>query len=584
MTDESQCYQNSHFYLKSCILFGSMPFQSPLGTSDFLLVRREGKDYIDKTKFICDIISDINRILLFPRPRRFGKTLNLTTLQYFLEKSDEDLSDLFEGLHVWSVPEARKHFQKYPVIYLTFKDCKHLNWKDTWEDIQRLIRKMVSQHAYLLQNAKIDREIRQDLEEILNKTKDESAYFQILNTLSEALHLHHGQPAVILVDEYDTPIHASWAKEFYEEAVSFFRNFFSAGMKDNKHVFKGVMTGILRVAKEDMFSGLNNLGVFSFLSDDFTTAFGFTEEEVENILKQAGMENNLQGVRSTYNGYLFGTTFPVAIYNPWSVLSCVSDRYHLLKAYWAETSSNDLIRKLLIEHGHGLNREMAELISGTPIEKEISESIVLRDVDQNPDAIWSFLLFSGYLKTVSLRRKSTTKTLAMLTIPNLEVAGIFEDTFSAWIHKGIGGDEDTQVLHQAILNAEEGIFGKLLNKFLVQSISYLDPAGREPEKLYHGFILGLLTTMHSHRVVSNREAGYGRADVLVFPKESEQRGAVLEFKVLDENETPEQALDKAMKQIEDKKYRVEVANAGATSVTEWACVFDGKKSWVRLKI
>ncbi len=561
-----------------------MAFLSPLGTSDFCQVRREGKDYIDKTSFVSDIIRNINRILLFPRPRRFGKTLNLTTLQYFFEKSDEDLSDLFEGLYVWNDMEARKHFQRYPVIYLTFKDCKHLNWKDTWEHIQRLIRKMVSQHAYLLQNYQIDPEIRQDLEEILSKTKDESAYLQVLKSLSEALHLHHGEPVVILIDEYDTPIHASWANEYYREAVSFFRNFLSAGMKDNKHVFKGVMTGILRVAKEDMFSGLNNLGVYSFLQQPFATAFGFTEPEVEYILQKADIADHLRDVQHTYNGYFFGGKNGQAIYNPWSVLNYVNDPDHKLDAYWAETSSNDLIRKLLIEHGHGLNRNMAELINGTPIEKEISESIVLREVDQNPDAIWSFLLFSGYLKATSVRYVEGGNSLATLEIPNMEVKRIFRTTFSTWIHKGVGSGEDTQVLHEAILKGEEEIFEELLNKFLVQSVSYMDPAGRAPEKLYHGFILGLLTTMQTHRVVSNRESGHGRADVLIFPKGTEKRGSVLEFKVFREGkETHEQSLDKAMKQIADKKYRAEIENAGATSITEWACVFDGKKAWVKLR-
>ncbi len=560
-----------------------MPFHSPIGNSDFCKLRREGADYIDKTQFISDILFKKDQILLFPRPRRFGKTLNLTTLQYFLEKSDEDLSDLFDGLHVWNDLEARKHFQKYPVIYLTFKDCKHLNWENTWDHIQGLIREAVGRHRVLLSSSQIDDEMKADFRNILDESATQKTYFQSLKTLSEALHLHHGQPVVILIDEYDTPIHASWANDFYKEAVNFFRNFFSAGMKDNKHVFKGVMTGILRVAKEDMFSGLNNLGVFSLLADDFTAAFGFTEDEVQNILKQADMENKMEDVRSTYNGYLFGTTYPMAIYNPWSVLSCVSDRYHQLNAYWAETSSNDLIRKLLIVHGHGLNQDMENLIVGILVEKEISESIVLRDVEENPDAIWSFLLFSGYLKPVSLRRMNTTKTMAQLAIPNLEVRSIYQTTFSQWVHKGVGGDRDVKALHQAILNGDEDIFEELLNKFLVQSVSYLDPAGREPEKLYHGFILGLLTTMHSHRVVSNREAGYGRADVLVFPEGLEKRGSVLEFKVLDENETPEQCLDKAMKQIEEKGYKLEVLNAGATSVTEWACVFDGKKAWVRLK-
>ncbi len=561
-----------------------MPFRSPLGNSDFCKVRRDGRDYIDKTRFICDIIHDISDILLFPRPRRFGKTLNLTTLEYFFEKSDEDLSDLFEGLHVWNDPEARKHFQKYPVIYLTFKDCKHLNWESTWQDIQRLIRKMVNQHVYLLQNSQIDLDIRQDLEEIVNKTKDESAYFQILKTLSRALHLHHGEPVVILIDEYDTPIHASWAKGFYEEAVNFFRNFFSAGMKDNKHVFKGVMTGILRVAKEDMFSGLNNLGVYSLLSRPFSKAFGFTEEEVKYILNKSDILDHLPEVEHMYNGYFFGGEKGCAIYNPWSVLNYVSDPDHRLIAHWAETSSNDLIRKLLIEHGHGLNQDMGNLIAGIPVEKEISESIVLREVDQNPDAIWSFLLFSGYLKATTVRFSKGNNAVATLEIPNMEVKKIFRTTFSQWIHQGVGGDRDVKALHQAILNGEEEIFEELLNKFLVQSVSYMDPAGREPEKLYHGFILGLLTTMHSHRVVSNREAGYGRADVLVFPNGTEKRGAVLEFKVFREGkETLEQSLDKAMKQIEDKKYRAEVENARATSVTEWACVFDGKKAWVRLR-
>ncbi len=367
----------------------------PIGISNFRMLRQEGYRYVDKTALVEAVISEDSQILLLPRPRRFGKTLNLSMLRYFLEKSPEDTRPLFAGLAAASSEIARPHFQRYPVVFLTFKDVKPTSWERCLEGIAGVLSGLYGEHRYLLSEGNLAPEDAKIFVDILERRATFGVSVEALKVLTRLLGKHHGERVVILLDEYDSPVHAGYAKGYYDEVIAFFRDFLSSGLKDNPYVFKGVLTGILRVAKESLFSGLNNIDVFGILRPEYAAYFGFTEREVQALVEAAGQEKQLDGIRSFYNGYLFGGE---AIYNPWSVLCFLHDARKELLPYWIDTSSNDLVRELLLGGPKGVREEVEQLLAGGTIDKPIDENIVLRDVSSRSDAVWSFLLFTGYLK------------------------------------------------------------------------------------------------------------------------------------------------------------------------------------------
>jgi len=555
-----------------------MSFRPGLGISDFRKLRTSDADYVDKTRLITEVIEDRAEILLLPRPRRFGKTINLSTLRYFLEKSDEDRTALFEGLEVWGSERARTHFQRHPVVWISFKDVKFNSWTLTFAALRTEIQRMYDAHSYLLDQGFLAPTDAERFNAILSLEGDEPLYTRALKDLSGYLARYHGEQVVILIDEYDTPIHAGFTNGFYEEVVQFFRALFSSGLKDNPHLFKGVLTGILRVARESLFSGLNNLIVYSLLSTRHATSFGFTEAEVSTMIDGEGAQERLEAIRRWYNGYLFGGQ---VIYNPWSVLCYIADEQQRLLPYWLMTGSDDLLRDLMIRRGHGLTQDMETLLTGEALERRIDENIVLRDVAQRSDALWSFLLFSGYLKPLEVRVDVKGMTWARLTIPNREIALVYEDVFQRWLTDALGSYDELERLSSALLQGETKRLEQLLSVLLVRMVSYQDPAGREPEKLYQGLLLGLLVHLEAqYEVRSNRESGYGRADVLIRPKQAGRPGVVLELKVLEEDETVEHALKAALEQLRDRQYATELRAAGADPVHELAVVFDGKRARV----
>ncbi len=549
-----------------------MKFVPGIGQSDFRMFRESGFGYVDKTSFIRQVIEDPSLILLFPRPRRFGKTINMSALGYFLRKTDEDLSHLFQGLAVSADPQAMAHFQKYPVVFITFKDVKAKTFASAMTGIREQIFMAFDEYRHLFDENKLDLSSASQFQRVLSRevTDDELQYS--LKWLSKALYRHYGQRVVILIDEYDTPIQSGYKNDFFDDVVGFFRNFFSAALKDNNALFKGVLTGILRVSKENMFSGLNHLSVHSILSPRYATSFGFTEEEVAAIIDPAHLEE----VRSWYNGYLFGGK---VIYNPWSILNYIVEG--VFKPYWVNRGSSDLIEHLAAKRGLGLSEKSSALLHGETIEVPIDDNIVLRDIDHNEDALWSFLLFSGYLKVVELKL-TMGKYSAKLAIPNVEVSLVYRDMFQSWLYKAAPGQGYIDTLVKALLGGNAPTVQKMLQHIMIRAMSYQDPAGREPEKLYHGFILGLLVHMESqYDVRSNREAGFGRADVLMRPKEQGRPGVVIEFKVRDEDEKVDTVLQEAAVQVRDRQYAVELVAAGASPVYEYAMVFDGKQTWVK---
>ncbi len=372
----------------------------PIGISDFRNVREDGFYYVDKTALIDDVLNESAQVLLAPRPRRFGKTLNLSMLRYFFEKSAEDRRPLFDGLAVASSGSAWAHFQRYPVIFMTFKDVKPRSWEDCLAGMMNVLAEAYGAHRYLLTEGNLYAEDAQLFTAVLEHRAAKSELVIALKLLSRLLAKHHGEKVVILIDEYDTPIHAGYTNTYYDDVVAFFRDFLSGGLKDNVYLFKGILTGILRVAKESLFLGLNNIRVYSFLRTRLATAFGFTEAEVRGLASAAGQAEVLDGIRAHYNGYLFGGQ---AIYNPWSVLSFLDSEDNVFRPYWIETSSNDLVRELLLTGPRGVQAGLETLLAGGTLVKRIDENIVLRDIAGSSDAIWSFLLFTGYLKALSVR-------------------------------------------------------------------------------------------------------------------------------------------------------------------------------------
>jgi len=554
-----------------------MRFRAPLGHSDFLKLRRAGVTYVDKTALVAEVLEAPAEVLLLPRPRRFGKTLNLSTLRYFLERDEEDRSDLFEGLAVWDSEAAQCHFQRYPVISLTFKDVKARAWEDALPAVGTLLSNECRRHPELEETLTgVDRGL---YDALCERRADRVTLWSALQDLSRWLAEAHGEPVVILVDEYDTPIHAGYVHGYYEDAVEFFRNFFSGGLKDNRHLFRGLVTGILRVARESIFSGLNNLIVHSLLSGRYATAFGFTEAEVQRLVDLAGARDRLDELREWYDGYLFGGQ---VVYNPWSVLSFLANPGDGTLPYWVSTSSNDVLRDLLARGGLGSPGALETLLTGGGVDRRIEENVVFRDLDRRADAVWSLLLFSGYLKAADVRRGEETR--AVLSIPNREVQSVYRSTFTDWLQAGLGGSSRVRSLLEALLSGDVETFEELLEELLLTALSYHDTARRKAEATYHAFILGLLVQLEpDYEVRSNREAGLGRADVLVCPRQPGRAGVVLELKSVNarRSETPEQALDAAQRQLAERDYAAELRARGADPVHELAAVFDGKRAYVR---
>ena len=560
----------------------SMQPRLPIGTSDFSNLRRQGLHYVDKSMLAAEIVRNPAAVILLPRPRRFGKTLNLSMLSAFFERTTEDRSDLFSDLAVWQAgDDVRCHFARYPVIYVTFKDVKCSDWTACVREIGVLVGDLARAHEQAIRSVLTDSE-RDFFAELLKLEPRRTVVGTSLRRISEWLHRATGDQVVILIDEYDTPLHAAWQNGYWDEAVELFRGLLGAAFKDNRHLFKGVLTGILRVAKESIFSGLNNLEVRSMLSPEFAEYFGFSQAEVQALALACEAEGSLPELERWYNGYRFGG---ITTYNPWSVLMFLKSRDRIFRPYWVETASNDLLRDILIEHATLAQQDLEIVLSGGIVRKEINENVVLREIRRSPDALWSFLLFCGYLKAQNID-VVVGRTFVDLAVPNLEVQSALRILFSEALVRGVGDSDRVRGLCNALLVGDVKTFGRELGQLLAAAMSYHDLGGAQPEKVYQAFVVGLLVAMDAtHEVRSNRESGYGRCDVLIAPRQAGQPGVAMELKVVDkeEDETVETALDSALAQLRDRDYAQALRERGADPVREMAVVFDGKRAWVRLE-
>jgi hypothetical protein len=557
----------------------------PIGIDDFRKIREEGLLYVDKTRLIRELLDQSGvEVVLLPRPRRFGKTVNLTMLRAFFEKRTTDLSHLFHDLSIWSAGDAyRAHFQRYPVILFNFKGTKADSWDGCWTAIREKLIDLYQEHAYLLDDGRMTEVDVRRYRQVLDGSASPTLYERALLDLSSWLHRHHGEKVVILIDEYDAPIHTGQVHGYAPRILDFMRAFFSEGLKTNPHLFRGVVTGVLRIGKESLFSDANHIGVFTLLARPFNTCFGFTEAEVVSLLDQTGNAAQLGMVRDWYNGYRFGGE---VIYNPWSVLCFLQRGDARPRAYWLSTSSNDLVRELLERHALDLEPVFESLLQGGHIERALEENVSLLEVDRTEDALWSLLVFAGYLNAEEIPPDPPEPvSLYRLSIPNNEVRVVYATTFRAWMEvrlRGRGGNLDK--LTAALLGGDAEGLERQLQAFVSAVLSYHDPASVDPEAVYQGFVLGLLAAMEPRYLVrSNRESGDGRPDVMIRARDPGKPAAVLELKVARKGKkTPAAALREGLGQIRERRYAAEMEAAGASVVHAFAVAFDGKRVWVRV--
>jgi hypothetical protein len=572
----------------------------PVGISDFKLLREADYYFVDKSLFIKEIIDDgEGKIILIPRPRRFGKTLTLSMLRYFFEKPDvkidakldakpntkpntksdakSDIKKLFSGLLIEKEEIFKTHICKYPVIYLTFKDIKSLAFENALESIKRLIAKEFRRHSYLLKSDGLDAFEKEDFNNIASSKANISLFETSLKDLSHYIYKHHNQKPIILIDEYDTPIHTAYIENYYDEIIAFFRSFLGAGLKDNPNIFKGVLTGILRVAKESIFSGMNNLGVYSILREEYSEFFGFTEKEVVQICWDYDIKDKIEEIKKWYDGYIFGKN---VIYNPWSIINFIYSKDKEYRPYWANTASNEIIKKLVINSPNKVKEEIYDLLKNIPVTKRIEENIVFSELIKNEANLYSFLLFCGYLKAFD-KKHIQRKSYYNLLIPNIEVKQIFEDVIFHWIEESYESYKLRDML-KALLSGDVEIFEEILGDFILETLSYFDTGRKNVEKVYQAFILGLLVNLSPYyEVNSEKESGYGRYDISIIPKDKTKKAIIMELKTIRKNETKDEALESALNQIEERKYETEILKRGINDIDKLAVVFDGKRVWVR---
>jgi hypothetical protein len=542
----------------------------PIGISNFKTIISNDYYYVDKTLLIKELLDKKSGVTLLPRPRRFGKTLNLSMLNYFFSNI-EQAGDLFANTAIAEHPTIMASQGQYPVIFITFKDIKVSNWSDAYQKIQGVIRDEYDRLLKTLINSMTDAE-KIDYEAIIARTALKDTYEKSLKLLSTLLCRHYQKKVVILLDEYDAPIHAAFTHSYYKKMVEFIRNLFSSALKDNDTLEFGVMTGILRTAKEGIFSGLNNLNVCSLLGRDFSDKFGFTQSEVDTLLTDYGLTEKSNEIKKWYNGYQFaGTT----IYNPWSILMCAEKKGDLAP-YWTNTSDNAIILRLLAQADEFLKREFEQLLQGATISQEVDEAFVFPGMERSKLAIWSLLVFSGYL-TPHKQELIEGHWVCELAIPNKEIMILYKDLLRAGLEKAFPS-AGVQKLQEALAHGNGELFEKILQKYVLNSMSMFDLPSDEPEKSYHLFVLGLLVTLQdSYDVVSNRESGYGRYDIMLVPKDVSKRGIVIEFKRVEKKESLETAAAKALEQIKAKQYDQELKKRGITTITYFGIAFKGKE-------
>lgn len=544
----------------------------PIGIADFKEAS-QNYYYVDKTLLIRDFLDNKPMVSLFTRPRRFGKTLNMDMIRVFFEKTDEDTSKFFQDKLIWQCGNEYTDYQgKYPVIFLSFKDVKCTTWDDTLKKIRKLIEMEFTRHIELENSPKLNEYEKSQFSELANEKADEVDYQMSLQILSLLLHKHYGTKAIVIIDEYDTPIQQGHSCGFYDEIIAFMRNFFSGGLKDNAHLAYGFLTGILRVAKESIFSGLNNLKIYSLLDNTYSQYFGFTKDEVQQMLDYYGASDKYDEVCQWYDGYQFGST---EIFNPWSVINYIDDKC-FPKAFWQSTGSNDIIGEIIAAATPEVTENLHKLLSGESVTTYIDTGVIYPEVQSNPHSIYSFLLIAGYLRVSAIYPQHDGNFMCDVSIPNKEISFVYEkEVLNKTKQNGTA-----VAIQQAIFSGDAAKLQNLLEKYMLESIASLDGAN---EGFYHGMMLGLCAVVSNrYQVKSNRESGLGRFDVALIPCNKTMPGFIYEFKFASDSKADLNLLaEAALRQIEEKKYDTDLLSAGIINIQKIGIAFHGKSAVVK---
>ena len=543
----------------------------PIGVADYRLASTEYY-YIDKTLMIKEFLDERPMVSLFTRPRRFGKTLNMDMLRTFFEKTAEDTSVYFRDKAIWQCGERYRSYQgKYPVIFLTFKDVKFTTWQETFQSIRELIAKEAYRHIELKDSDRCDAFDKKAFLRLQQGNANETELANALADLSLALHKHYGIAPIIIIDEYDIPIQQGYMQGFYDKVILFMRNLFSGGLKDNKHLSYGFLTGILRVAKESIFSGLNNLVINSVLDNKYSEYFGFTASEVQQMAAYYGVADKYAELCAWYDGYRFGRT---EIFNPWSVINYFNNGCEP-RAFWQTTGSNDIIGEIIGVADAEIYERLTSLVNGKSFVTYIDTSVIYPQIKSNPSSIYSFLLVAGYLKVLKTVPAFSGDFMCEVALPNKEIAYVYNKEILQKLDKLIPMAAAIS-MQEALYSADSQKLKAVMQSLLANSVSSFDTAG---ENFYHGFMLGLCALLSNAYVTSNREAGDGRYDIQLMPKNAVLPGILIELKA--EKHADAEQLKRlaavALKQINDKNYAADMQSHGVKTIYKYGVAFSGKK-------
>ena len=552
----------------------------PIGISDYVRAQSEYY-YVDKTLLIKEFLDRRPLVSLFTRPRRFGKTLNMDMLRVFFEISDEDTSRYFADKAIWNCGEEYRAYQgKYPVIFLTFKDVKFDTWEATIDKIRGLLQEEYGRHQELIDSDKLSQYEKIYFTKILNSSANEVELTSALERLSKMLAVHYGKAPIIIIDEYDTPIQEGYSKDFYDEIIGFMRNFFSGAFKDNKNLSYGFLTGILRIAQESIFSGLNNFSVNTVMDEEYDSFFGFTGDEVKKMLEYYGMSKKESELKDWYDGYLFGSE---EIYNPWSVINYIS-RGGIPQAYWVNTGKNEILEDLLKVATDDITERLYALLHGERIIARIDQNVVYSSLTEEPANIYSLLLVAGYLKAPKKELQADGSYLCEVSIPNREIAAVYKsEILSHFLQVGVITRNTANKIAESLYANDYKKLQNAVAEYMDKSISFYDGG---TEGFYHGLMLGLIALMdNQYKIKSNRESGDGRYDICLIPREEKYPGIIMELKW--KEKLSEAALvslaEEALVQIDELRYDSELTEDGIADIIKFGIAFSGKKVCIKTK-
>ena len=549
-----------------------------IGESDFKSLIIKDNYYIDKTLYIKDIIDNQSKVILVTRPRRFGKTLNMSMLKYYFDIKQNDNKSLFKNLKIMSQDEYYKSkLGAYPVIYVSLKDAGLMNYDYMIMQMKTIMMDMFYEHKYILESSKIPEGDKQIFNRILNAKATDIDLINSLKILSKMLYLYYNKPAILLIDEYDVPIQSAYVEGYYEYAMKFLKSFYNTTFKDNPYLEKTVLTGVSRVAKESIFSGANNFVVYTVLDNEFADDFGITEEEMDKIIKDFGIEDKKEQIKEWYDGYKIGNV--EGIYNPWSILNYLSRKE--LIPYWVNTSSNDLI-KMTLKNSTTVKEKIERLLNDEAVEVQINLETIIVGIEDKEENIWGLMLQTGYLKVVET--VNISEGIYKVKIPNYEIKELFKGIVRDWFKNKVIGNDLTSILKDLIeLNLKE--YEKKFKVLVNEMFSYMDVGKNTAENFYHAFVLGMLVGLKdTYYVNSNRESGFGRYDIMLEPKVKSGNCFIMEFKVMEnmEEKTIEDTLENAKKQIEDRGYESNLRERGFTNIIKMVYAFNGKDVEMRV--